>query len=74
MIHVNSTLETRCLSLLRFYRDEIKVQCRHLIPALNTWAALAYYTKARQITTRFPWHGCMDELNVAFIFASYIGH
>ena len=37
------------------------VQCRHLIPALNAWAARAYYTTARPIATQFPGHGCMDD-------------
>ena len=38
------------------------VQCRHLIPALNVWEAWAYCTTARPIATKFPGHGCMDDL------------
>ena len=33
------------------------LQCRYLIPALNAWAAGAYYTAARPIATSFPGHG-----------------
>ena len=29
------------------------LQCRHLIPALNVWAARAKYTTARPISTHF---------------------
>ena len=46
-----------------------KVQYRHLIPALNAWAARAWYTTARPIATKSPGYGCMamtSQLNVAF--------
>ena len=35
---------------------------RHLITALNTWAAQALYTTARPIVTQFFGHGCMIDL------------
>ena len=49
--------------------DSSYLQCRHLIPALNMWAARAEYTTARSIATHFPWHGCMYDLqlNVALV-------
>ena len=39
-----------------------KLQWRHLIPALNVWAARAYYTTARPITTQCSRHGGIDDL------------
>ena len=39
-----------------------KLQCRHLIPAQNAWAARVYYTTTRPITTQCPRHGGMDDL------------
>ena len=38
------------------------LQCGHLIPALNMWAAWAQYTTARPIVIHFLGHGCMGEL------------
>ena len=38
------------------------IQCWHLIPALNAWAARAWYTTVCPIATKFPGHGCMDDL------------
>ena len=35
------------------------IQCRHLITAINVWAA---QTTIRLIVTQFPWQGCMDDL------------
>ena len=46
------------------------VQCRHLIPALNAWAACAKYTTACPIATQFPGHGCMDDLTTKRSFDS----
>ena len=43
---------------LVFYGDFRRVQCGHLISALNAWA---YYTTTHPIATWFPWHGCMDN-------------
>ena len=58
------TNKTRNSSLLTYH-----VQCRHLIHALNTWAARAKYTTTCPIATRFPGHGCMNGLllNVTLI-------
>ena len=47
-----------------------RLQCRHLIPALNAWAVRAYYTTGHQIATDFPWHGCMDDLTIERSFGS----
>ena len=41
--------------------DHAKIQCRHLIRALNAWAARALYTTARLIATLFLKHGCLDD-------------
>ena len=38
------------------------VQCRHLISALNGWAARSWYATARPIATQFHGHGCTDDL------------
>ena len=38
------------------------LQCQHLIPAQNAWAARAYYTTASPITTQCSRHGGMDDL------------
>ena len=46
------------------------VQCRHLIPVLDVWAAWAKYTTARPIATQFPGHGCMDDLTTGRSFDS----
>ena len=46
------------------------IQCRHLIPALNTWAARAEYTTARPIANQFPGHWCMDNLTTENSFIS----
>ena len=46
------------------------IQCRHLIPALNEWAARVKYTTARLYATQFLGHGyvCMtSQLNVALM-------
>ena len=40
------------------------LQCRHIIPALNAWAARAYYTTARPIGTQIHGHGCTDYLKI----------
>ena len=40
------------------------LQCQHLIPALNAWAALVHYTTACPIATQFPWRGCMGDLTI----------
>ena len=48
------------LSIVR----QANIQCRHLIPVLNAWAARAYYTTARPIDTQFHGHGCMDYLKI----------
>ena len=50
--------------------EGVNLQCRHLIPALNVWAAVrAKYTTACPIATHFPGHGCMNDpqLNVTLI-------
>ena len=46
------------------------MQCRHLIPALNTWAAQTWYTTARPIATQSPGLGCMDDLRTKRSFDS----
>ena len=38
------------------------IQCQHLIPALNAWAAREKYMTARLFATQFHGHGCMDDL------------
>ena len=38
------------------------LQCGHLSPALNAWAARAKYTTAWPISTHFPGHWCVDCL------------
>ena len=45
------------------------LQCQHLIPALNAWAAWAKYKTTCPIATQFPGHGCMNDLqpNVTLI-------
>ena len=46
------------------------IQCQHLIPALNAWAARAEYTTAHPIATQFPGHGCMYDLTTERSFDS----
>ena len=48
------------------------LQCRHLIPALNAWAARPKYTTACLIVNQSSGHGCdhmslASQLNVALI-------
>ena len=45
-------------------------QCRHLISALNAWAARAEYTTASPIASRFPGQGCMDDVTTERSFDS----
>ena len=52
------------LTVRHFPRQVQELQCRHLIPALNVWAARALYTTARMIDTWFHGHGCMDYLRI----------
>ena len=56
-------------SFIHRYHCSWPLQCRHLIPALNAWAALAKYKTTCPIATQFPWHGCMNDLqpNVTLI-------
>ena len=53
-----------CMYVCMYVRVCMYVQCRHLIPALNAWAARANYTTARPIDTQFPGHGCVDYLQI----------
>ena len=56
---------------------QVSIQCRHLIPALNAWAARAYYTTARPVATQFPWHGGTYDLTIGHGFdsqAKNVGH
>ena len=46
------------------------LQWRHLIPALNAWAARALYTTARPIVTQFFGHGCINDLKTECSFDS----
>ena len=39
-----------------------ELQCRHLIPALNTWAAWTHNTIARPIGTLLPRHWSKEDL------------
>ena len=45
-----------------FHLTHERFQCRHLIHALNAWAAQTLYNTARPIVTQFPGHGCIDNL------------
>ena len=40
----------------------VGMQCRHLIPALNT--ARVFYTTERAIANQFPGHGFTDDLPI----------
>ena len=40
------------------------VQCRHLITALNAWAAKAEYTTARPVANYFPKNASNDDLTI----------
>ena len=51
-------------------RLNTNIQCRHLIPALNEWAARAKFTTARPIATQFPGHGCMCDVTTERSFVS----
>ena len=42
----------------------LELQCRHLIPALNGWAARAKYMTTCSVATHFPGHGCMNDLQL----------
>ena len=50
--------------LFHHLNQNILVQCRHLIPALNAWAARAYYTTACPIASQFSGHCCIDYLEI----------
>ena len=52
------------------FTEMYDVQCRHLIPALNEWAARAKFTTARPIATQFPGHGCMCDVTTERSFVS----
>ena len=56
----------------RYVKFKLKhyIQCRHLIPTLNAWAARAVYTTACAIATQFPGLGCMDDLTTKRSFDS----
>ena len=47
---------------------------RHLIPALNAWAARAQYTTACLIATKFPGHGCIFVIDVLVLFFQHVIH
>ena len=49
---------------------DVQLQCRHLIPAPNAWAARVYCTTAHLIATQFPWYGIMDNLTTERSFES----
>ena len=48
----------------------MQLQCQHLNPALNAWAARAKHTTVHLVTTQFPGHGCMDDLKTERSFDS----
>ena len=58
--------------LARVSGDQKKLQCRHLIPALNAWVARAKYTTARPIATQFHGHLCVNDLTTERNFDSQI--
>ena len=44
------------------HRKTRKIQCQHIIPAINDWAEWASYTTTCTIATQFSEHGSMDDL------------
>ena len=46
----------------------LKIQCRHIIPSLNVWAARVKHTTRGPITTNFPGLGCMYDLTTEHSF------
>ena len=63
--------------ILRYSRSEkwimewpVDLQCRHLIPALNAWAARAWYMTACPIAIQFSGHGSVDDLTAEHGFDS----
>ena len=64
-------LQYMCQQIEYMYSDLHRViQCRHLIAALNAWAAWAKYTTACPFGTQFPGHGCMYDLTTKRTFDS----
>ena len=55
----NYTRHLKAIGTMRIMHQNINVnlcvQCRHLIPALNVWAARAEYTTARPIANPVSW-------------------
>ena len=71
---LNSTF---CLCTFLFYEETVnKVQCQHLMPAINAWATWALNMTAHSIVTKCPGHGHMDGLTTesGFDLQSYVGH
>ena len=60
---MRTTLSGRAISTCnqQVYRLHADLQCRHLIPALNAWAAWTLYTNAHPNATQFRWHGCIGD-------------
>ena len=48
----------------------LSLQCQHLIIALNSWPARAYYTTKRPTAILFTGHRCMDDLTTERSFDS----
>ena len=70
VLREGSGLPTLTPFMLRTHLVKCQLQCRHLIPALNAWAAQVKYTPVCQIAIQFP--GQLDawitsQLKVALI-------